>query len=51
MRKSVSEVLIEGLSRNRSEHQYLDPGKRGKGRLKLDDYMLQRDILLTARYG
>lgn len=39
------------LIRCQSEHQILDPNKRGRGGIKLDDYMKNRDLLLSARYG
>ena len=39
------------MHRCHSEHQNLDPDKKGKGSLMLSDYMNQRDLLLTARYG
>lgn len=43
--------LMKGLQRNRSEHDFLDPKKKGQGRVDLDKYMAKRSALLTKRYG
>ena len=51
LKKMSRTGMLKGLLRCKSEHQNLDPSRKGRGTMLLHDYMNQRDTLLTARYG